>query len=396
MTPAARVQAAIEILSEILEGAPAEKSLSNWARRSRFAGSKDRAAIRDHVFQALRCRRSYAALGGAMTGRGLMLGALRDAGGDAAQIFSGDAYAPAPLTEAEQQALCAPAAEDDLWDLPDWLIAAFHSSLGERAKDTALALRERAPVMLRVNLQKATLEQAERTLQDDGIKVEPDPVASGALKVTDGARRVSGSQAYLNGMVELQDGSSQAAMEYVHLDGPAKVLDYCAGGGGKTLALAGRGAGGQWFAHDAVPQRMKDLPDRAMRAGVKVTRLQTNDVAGKTPFDLVLCDVPCSGSGTWRRTPEAKWALTPARLAELEQTQARILQQAAEYVSDTGALVYTTCSVLSAENEAQIDRFLDANPRWSCIKRHCWPVSQSGDGFFLAILRCLQAADVQS
>ncbi len=383
MTPAARVQAAIELLDAILSGIPAEKALTGWARKSRFAGSKDRVAIRDHVFHALRCRRSFAVRGGGLTGRGLMIGAQRAAGDDPDAMFTGARYAPAPLSEDERE----PGEPDarDRMDLPDWLIDRFEASLGDKALPTALALRDRAPVMVRVHLGKTTRDGAIAALAGEGIVAHPDPAAASALRIAEGARRLASSSVYRSGLVELQDGSSQAAMERLALASGAKVLDYCAGGGGKLLALAAR-AQGRWFAHDADAQRMADLPVRAARAGVAVRILDGRELGGAGPFDLVLCDAPCSGSGTWRRAPDMKWRLTPARLAELIEVQARVLDEGARLVAEAGRLAYATCSVLHEENEAQVAAFLARHPAWHCEGRHVWPVSAHGDGFHLSIL----------
>ena len=385
MTPGARVQAAIEVLDDILGDAPAEKSLTNWARRSRFAGSKDRRAVRDHVYQALRRRRSFAARGGALSGRGLMIGALREAGLDADTVFNGEGHAPAPLTETEQSSVSVQLDPNDAWDVPDWMIPLFEASLGDQAQETAQALTERAPVMLRVNLRKAAVDQAAVQLAESQIIVQADPIAETALRVIEGGPRVQNSDLYRDGRVELQDGSSQAAMQTITIDEGARVLDYCAGGGGKTLALAARHQA-HWFAHDALPQRMKDIPARAARADVDITSLAPDQLADQTPFDVVLCDVPCSGSGTWRRTPQAKWALTESRLTELLALQAQILVEAQAHVSGNGRLIYATCSLFAQENERQIDQFLSQNPEWSCTQQHHWPLSSSGDGFFVAHL----------
>lgn len=386
MTPGARVQAAIEVLDEIRAGAPAERAMTAWARRSRFAGSKDRAAVRDHVFQALRALRSYACLGGAESGRGIMLGALRAAGQDPAAMFSGQGHAPEALSPAEKDAGAAPQDLGDVMDLPDWIISFFINSLeGEdNAKRTARRLRERAPVMLRVNRRKGSVTDTIAALAQDGVTAVPSPAASTALVVSDGARRIASSAAYLNGLVELQDGSSQAAMEMLDVPSGARVLDYCAGGGGKVLALAAR-ADATWFAHDALPQRLKDLPSRAKRAGVKITTLDT-DSAHQQQFDLVLCDVPCSGSGTWRRTPDAKWRFTEADLKDLNQKQDEILTRAAGIVPAEGVLAYATCSLLREENEARIAAFLARMPGWHLRTERRWPVSDQGDGFYLAQL----------
>ncbi|MFY0661243.1 MAG: RsmB/NOP family class I SAM-dependent RNA methyltransferase [Shimia sp.] len=380
MTPAARVQAAIEILDQILDGTPAEKALTSWARRSRFAGSKDRAAVRDHVFDALRRRESAAFFGGGPHGRGLMIGILRQDGADLDDLFSGNGYGPAPLTEKDSTTSDG---EEPL-DLPEWLHAPMRASLGAAFEATHDALRGRAPVILRVNLGKTTVAAAQEVLAQDGIMVRPMDLVDTALEVTEGARRVKNNAAYLTGLVELQDASSQALVAALSIDNSMKVLDYCAGGGGKTLAMAGR-ADASYFAHDALPQRMADLPARAKRAGVNVQIVEEPQACA--PYDVVLCDVPCSGSGTWRRAPDAKWRFTPADLAQLEMTQSEILEQAKTYVAPDGVLVYATCSVLEAENAAQTDRFLQNNPAWELVWHRQFLLSDGGDGFFGAILR---------
>ncbi|HEY9039354.1 MAG TPA: RsmB/NOP family class I SAM-dependent RNA methyltransferase [Roseovarius sp.] len=384
MTPGARIQAAIEILDHIASGEPAEKALIGWARRSRFAGSGDRAAVRDHVFQALRCWRSYACHGGGETGRARMIGALRAADIDTGTLFSGVGHAPDPLSAAEHEAGSAPTGADAC-DMPEWLLDLFRASLGNKAEATAQALRQRAPVMLRVNRRKVDRDGAIVALADEDISSAAHPIADMALIVTHGARRVARSRAYLEGLIELQDGSSQAAMDGITLPPAARVLDYCAGGGGKSLALAARNDA-QIFAHDADPARMQDLPDRAARAGVDFTVMNTLPAPNKSPFDMVLCDVPCSGSGTWRRAPEAKWRLTPERLTDLTRLQGEILAAAADFVAPGGQLIYATCSVLAAENENQIDAFLSKAAGWVRRESHRFDVTDGGDGFFVAHL----------
>jgi 16S rRNA (cytosine967-C5)-methyltransferase len=394
VTPGARIAAAIGVLDRVLAGEAAEACLTGWARGARYAGSKDRVAVRDHVFQALRCRRSHACLGGAATGRGLMIGALRADGSDPEALFTGQGHAPPPLTAAERAAGAPPVAEGDRLDLPDWLVAAFRDSLGAGAADAALALRARAPVMLRVNTRLKTVAQAIEILSEEGIGVEPAAICDSALRVTANPRRVAQSGAYRTGVVELQDGSSQAAMARLAVPAGARGLDYCAGGGGKVLALAAR-HDGHWFAHDSDPARMADLPARARRAGVKVSCLAPGAAADAAPFDLVLCDVPCSGSGTWRRAPDAKWQLTPDRLESLHATQAAILRAAAPLVRPGGVLAYATCSVLRSENADQIARFTAGRTAWHCEDMAHWPIGAEGDGFFLAQLRCQAGQNVQ-
>lgn len=386
MTPAARLAAAAQVLDQVVAGEPAEKALIGWARRSRFAGSGDRAALRDLVFDALRCKRSFAALGGAMTGRGLMLGLLRASGQDPDALLTGQGHAMPALTAEERQGGRAPAPGPEACDMPDWLWPLLLDSLGDKAVPVASVLQSRAPVMLRVNLTKANPAQAIAALAEDGIAAAPDPVASTALKVGEGARKLAQSQAYLAGLVELQDGSSQATMDELLLPSHGKILDFCAGGGGKSLAMAAR-TQAQIMAHDVQPSRMKDLPARAARAGARIEIPDSAALAQAGPFDLVLCDAPCSGSGAWRRAPEGKWALTPQRLSELCAIQDSILGSAAALVGPQGVLAYATCSVLRDENEARVDAFLARHPAWRQVDARRWYPGPSGDGFFLAQLR---------
>lgn len=386
MTPAARVQAAIEVLDAILSGTPAEQALTRWSRASRFAGSKDRAAVRDHVFDALRRRRSFAALGGVETGRGLMIGAERARGGGFA-TFAGVPYGPSPLSDAESVAPDLTTQLDAVkHDLPDWLWPLFEQGLGEQAGPVALALTDRAEVFLRVNLRKADVAGAIATLHKDGITAETHPLSPTALRVTENARRVAQSAAYTQGLVELQDAASQAVCDAVSWPEGGSVLDYCAGGGGKTLALAGRQEGA-FATHDANARRMKDLPARAERAGVRVEVLAS--VPKGRRFDLVLCDVPCSGSGSWRRAPEGKWLLTPEKLEQVCAVQAQILDTAKAFVSDGGELAYATCSVLPQENAAQVQAFLARTPGWALVSERQFLPSDGGDGFYIARLNRL-------
>ena len=327
MTPAARVSAAIEILDRILAGEPPEPALTNWGRAHRFAGSGDRQAIRDHVFDGLRRRASWAALGGEATGRGLMLGWARETGVEA-QIFTDAPHAPGPATTPPR-----PASPTEALDCPDWLAPGLQAALGADFAPVLQALQARAPVFLRVNLARTTRQAAALLLQEEGIATRPCAVDT-ALEVTAGARKIQASEAYGQGMVELQDLSSQAVVAALGPLKGLKVLDLCAGGGGKALAMAALGA--RVTAHDAIARRMADLGPRAARAGAKIAT--TDRPEALAPFDLVLTDVPCSGSGSWRRDPLGKWALTPARLAETLRLQAEILDRAAGLVRAGGVL----------------------------------------------------------
>lgn len=371
------------VLDTIAGGVRAEAALTAWARGARYAGSGDRAAVRDHVFDALRRRRSLAALGGGADGRGLMLGALRNAGTDPDALFTGG-HAPAPLTAAERAHLSRPApmSEAEALDIPDWLAPALRDSLGDRFAPVMAAMRHRAPVYLRVNLARIPRNDAMARLAAEGIATRPGPLADTALEVTANARRIQHSATYAQGLVELQDAASQAVVAVLPVTPGMRVLDICAGGGGKALALAARGAAVS--AHDADPRRMADLPRRAARAGVRIPLLADPAAAG--PQDLVLADVPCSGSGSWRRDPEGKWRLTPDRLQALLATQAAILDRAAGLVRPGGSLAHATCSLLRAENVDQSRGFLARHPSWRLMWDRDWTPLEGGDGFHLALL----------
>lgn len=378
MTPAARAAAAIKVLDDIIAGDPAERALIRWARGSRFAGSGDRGAVRDLVFDALRKRSSRAALGGSDSGRGLILGMCRETGADPATIFTGDQYAPAPLTTGETEA--GEPSPTEALNLPEWIIPQMRDALGDGFKSVATALQQRAPVWLRVNTIKSSPDAAAAALIADGVEVERSAQLSSALKVLAGERRVAQSAAYRDGLVELQDLSPQLACAALEITPDMRVLDYCAGGGGKSLALAARGA--KVDAYDADPARMSDLPARAKRAGAAIRRL----TAVKGNYDVVLVDAPCSGSGTWRRTPDAKWRFTPDELARLVALQADILGRASMHVVSGGTLAYMTCSLLAVENDDQTRHFLQRHPDFHLLRSETITPLTASDGFYHAIL----------
>lgn len=387
MTPAARVAAAIEVLDDILDGTVPEKALTGWGRAHRFAGSKDRAAIRDHVFQALRCRASYAWLGGAETGRGLMLGAMREAGQEDA-VFTGEGHAPAPVGPDEGGRPLTEAPRDVQLDMPDWLLAHFDTALGGQTDAALGVMRARAGVFLRVNTGKTDREAAQASLASEGIVTIPVYEVNTALQVTENERRVAQSTAYLSGLVELQDTSSQRAIEALDLRPGLRVLDFCAGGGGKALAMAAQGA--DVTAFDIDPRRMVDIAARAQRAGVKVNVTSVEALTKLPPFDVVLCDAPCSGSGTWRRAPAAKWALTPERLDELILMQKNVLDQAVALVAEGGMLAYATCSIFEVENIEQVQGIMGRSSGITLEHSQGLLPRETGDGFFFALMRKAQ------
>lgn len=385
MTPGARYAAAIEILDRTMEGAPAERELTSWARGNRFAGSKDRAVIRDIVFDGLRNLRSYAHLSGLDGARGVLIGRVLALGETPQSVFNGQGYAPALLDAHELDMVAAPKPDMSRavsLDVPDWLEPLF-----SRDDDYAL-LKSRAPIDLRVNLHKSDLSRAKTSLAREGIEVDMLDTVPTALRVRGETRKVPQTAAYLNGSVELQDAGSQALVLALDIPDAGKVLDYCAGGGGKTLAMAALASPDvNFYAYDGDPKRLKALKDRAKRAGVQVQSVVHDPAKSDETYDLVVLDVPCSGSGAWRRTPDAKWKISPERLAELTQVQAEILNNTKGLVGEGGALAYMTCSLFAQENEQQIDRFLKANPTWKQEKSQHIPLAGGTDGFFISILK---------
>lgn len=382
MTPAARIAAAITVLDDILGGKTAEQALKAWGRASRYAGSKDRAALRDLVFDALRRRASCAAMGGGLHGRGLMIGLGIQQGWDLEDLFDGTGYGPAALTEAEQASVAAPAPLTGpvASDVPEWIFDTLKTDLGDKAVDVMAVMRDRAAVFLRVNQRRTDPEGAIRALSADGITVAHHPDVAGALIVTENARRVQQSKAYTDGLVEVQDASSQKAVMGFEVPVGATVLDYCAGGGGKALAVADRFECAV-TAHDISAARMRDIEPRAKRAGVDIAVAGPDQLPGHL-FDVVLVDAPCSGSGTWRRNPEAKWALTPQKLQDFASLQRTVLTSAARHLAPGGTLIYMTCAIFAAENADVVAAFVEDHPAFDATDPlHLLPSAQ-WDGFF--------------
>jgi 16S rRNA (cytosine967-C5)-methyltransferase len=387
MTPSARLSAAIEVLDQYLSGTAAEKALTNWARRSRFAGSKDRAAVRDIVFDCLRKRGWYARIG--LSGRGLVLCHSVEntvSPDEVKALFSGEGHAPAPLTAEEDTELFQTrftASDEMMYNMPDWLVEELKSSLEDDAAAVATELAARAGVFLRVNLSRGDIDAAMASLTADGVATTPHALAKTALQVVENPRKVAASKTYTSGLAELQDVASQALC--AGLPAASRMLDYCAGGGGKVLAYGDQN-GAKLFAHDANPQRLRDLEPRAKRAGLKVQVLTTDACRKAEPFDLVLCDVPCSGSGSWRRSPEGKWSLSVEGFERLLGVQQEILRDAAPLVAKDGVLAFATCSVFKRENEDQIASFCASNDGWSCTFERRFSPLEGGDGFYIAYL----------
>ena len=386
MTPAAHVQAAIEVI-DAWQGSTdgLDKVLARWARSHRFAGSGDRAAIADHVYDTMRRLRSAGWVSGAENpnGRDLLRGSLILDGVDPAGIFTGTGYAPAALGPSEQNNRPL----DDTpravrCDFPDWMT----DHLSEHPDQLLDALRSRAPLDLRVNLLKGTRTAAQEELAEQDIDTTPLSISPTALRVTTGARKFAQSDAYKSGLVEIQDAASQAVVDHANARPGMVVLDLCAGGGGKTLAMAAAMANqGRLIAYDISPGRLAALTPRADRAGARIETLSKRDLETlQGACDLVLVDAPCSGSGAWRRNPDAKWRLTPNRLQDLTNVQLSLLLQAADLTAPKGRIAYVTCSLLETENTVVVDSFLRLNANYRLADQSAFTPLDGTDGFFIA------------
>ncbi len=438
MTPGARLQAAIEMLAAIHGGtAPADRATAAYFRSRRYIGGKDRREIIDRVYAVLRRRAALdwwiaRAVGDETPPdpeRARMIAALVLIDGWSADrvagAFDGGQYRPATLAPAERalakalagQALVHP--DQPLWvraEFPDWLEGDFAATFGPRLEAEMTALMTEAPLDLRANALKATREAAMRALAAEGIEAAPTALSPWGLRV--GSRPpLATLQSFRHGAYEVQDEGSQLAALLVDARPGQRVVDFCAGAGGKTLALAAALENkGQIVACDV-------LEGRVERAGVRLKRAGAHNVerrglsSERDPwvkrharrYDRVLIDAPCSGAGTWRRNPDAKWKLSRAGLDELVALQRNILESACRLVKPGGRLVYATCSLLAAENDDQVAWFTAAHPEFTALPiAEIWrtavaargggacpgegstlsltPARHGTDGFFVAVL----------
>ena len=430
MTPAARLSAAIEVFAEIeARRRPAADALKDWGLAHRFAGSSDRAAIAGLVYDALRRKASAAWLSGEATPRAVVIGMLRrERGYDVAQIAAmcTGRFAPAPLTETEQTALergsLAGAPPNVEGDYPEWLDPHFLRVFGEERAAEGAALASRAPLDLRVNGLKAEREEVLPRLAH--LHAAPTRWSPIGLRIRLGADAKSpaihAEPSFRKGAIEIQDEGSQLAALFAGARPGEQVIDLAAGAGGKTLALAPMTENrGQIYATDIDKRQLAPIHERIARAGARNIQVRTPrgeadvlvDLHGRA--DLVLIDAPCTGTGTWRRNPDAKWRVRPGALAERRKQQERLLDRAAVLVKTGGRIAYVTCSVLAEENGDQVDVFLSRHPDFAVLPPrevtahalgeraalflHAALVSEVGllmtplrtdtDGFFVAVMR---------
>ncbi|HYZ24084.1 MAG TPA: RsmB/NOP family class I SAM-dependent RNA methyltransferase [Rhodopila sp.] len=418
MTPAARLAAAIDLLQQI-EAAPhraADAVASDFFRTRRYIGSGDRRAVADRVWAILRARRRLGWwLGDAPpTSRLLLVASLMLEGWSLPALtraFSGGRFAPAPLdgneaaiaARLEGHTLDHPAMPQAVrYEIPDWLLPRLAARFGDRLEAEMLALTRPAPLDLRVNTLKTSRDEARAALAAEGWEADPTPLSPWGLRVH-GRRPITAGPTFQSGLVEIQDEGSQLIALMTGVEPGMRVVDWCAGAGGKTLALAAMMQNrGQIIACDISAPRLDNAVRRLHRAGVhNVERhlVAPGDKWAKRrveSFDRVLVDAPCTGSGTWRRNPETRQRLIEADLAKLLPKQASILDTAQSLVRKHGRLVYATCSLLSEENEAQVTAFLHRHPDFAIVPlAQAWPLETPppGAGDYLALTPARNGTD---
>ena len=386
MTPAARLSAAIEVMETIdTQRVPAAQALKEWGTAHRFAGSSDRAAIAGLVWDALRRRSSSAWIMDHDSPRARVFGMLRlERGVEVAAISAlcdGSRFAPAPLTDAERTALAtrslAGAPAPVAGDYPEWLDPHLSYIFGDDRVAEAAAMANRAPLDLRVNTLKAKREKVLGSLLHLGATPTPWSPLGLRIQLAADARNVGihAEEAFIKGLVEVQDEGSQLAALFSAAKPGEQVIDLCAGAGGKTLALAAMMQGkGRLIATDNDKRQLAPIHERLSRAGahnaeVRAPRRDSDDPLTdiRASADLVLIDAPCSGTGTWRRNPDAKWRMRPGALEIRLKDQIEVFDRAAALVKPGGRIAYITCSVLAPENGEQVGAFIARHNEFSII-----------------------------
>ncbi|MCO5129031.1 MAG: RsmB/NOP family class I SAM-dependent RNA methyltransferase [Xanthobacteraceae bacterium] len=407
MTPGARLAAAIEVISAIdAQRVPAAKALKDWGTAHRFAGSGDRAAISGLVFDVLRRKASSAWIMDADTPRARVFGMMRLERGFSAEALAalcdGSRFAPDTLTPAERHALTVRTVEGApapvAGDYPEWLDGHFTEAFGEARVAETAAMARRAPLDLRVNTLKSRREKALASLTHLGAT--PTPWSPWGLRIKLGADArnpgIHAEEEFVKGGVEVQDEGSQLAALFSAAKAGEQVIDLCAGAGGKTLALAAMMQGrGRLIATDDDKRQLAPIFERLSRAGVHNAEVRAPkgaadplaDIRGSA--DLVLIDAPCTGTGTWRRNPDAKWRIRPGALAVRLKAQAEVLDRAVALVKPGGRIVYVTCSVLPAENNAQVRAFLSRQPGFSAAPsaQVAGPLWDKSENFLKVVLQ---------
>jgi len=422
-----RIKAAIEVLDDILNRkTPATLALRDWGKSNRYAGSKDRSAIGNYVYDALRCKNSLEFRMNNDKPRALILGSAVFIGErtteELFEAFENNKHSPGQLTKDEILKLSGSidlsGAPD--WvraDIPEWIWPAFENNFSDSAIDEGNALTKRPPLDLRVNTLKSNVSDVINELKDKNIKkcaISPIGLRIAAARADGRLPNIQIEESYQTGAVEIQDEGSQIVSLLVDAKPGETILDYCAGAGGKTLALAADMQNlGTVFGFDIDKRRLSPLYQRAQRAGANIIDIRQppseslKDLVGK--MDRVLVDAPCTGLGTWRRKPDSKWRLNEDGLELRNNEQRSVLNSAKGFVRPGGLLFYVTCSMLAEENEAQVYDFIEKNDNFSLLSAgEVWeekfgadapkpwsadgcsltltPSSTNTDGFFFAVM----------
>lgn len=411
MRDGGRLSAAIEVLSDMeARHKPARLALKAWGDGARYAGSKDRAFVSGLVLDVLRHRRSLAHGMGADTDRARVAGALRWLWdwpvARIADAYADEPHGPGALSDEEKAHLSVDLDISDApppvaGDYPDWMDPHLARVFGDRRAAEAAALAARAPVDLRANTLKADAGKVLQALEAQGAEAAgrlPDAIRLPPPAASERAAAVEVHPAFAKGWFEVQDLGSQIAATLAGDIAGKQVLDFCAGGGGKTLALAAAmGNKGQLYAYDSDARRMTDITPRSQRAGVRNLQIRTpmereplRGLDGR--MDVVFVDAPCTGSGTWRRHPDAKWRLSPEQLERRMAEQDGVLDQAAPFVKPGGRLVYVTCSLFAEENEDRVAAFLGRHDDFKTVGEplRLSPLTDGTDGFFGQVLERTQ------
>lgn len=424
MRRAAQLQATIELLDEIFETRyPADRIMSQYFKQRRYIGSKDKAAISENLYTILRNRLSYefllerADLG--KHSRVLVALLAKLDGDDIYDLFDGQRYSPRRLRQPQLEKFAAMDSSLEQAPLhvklnvPEWIASKLENALGDRFETEMQATNQRASTDIRVNTLQSTVDQVSHVLSTVGYVADKTDLSPWGIRF-DGRVALFGLDAFKQGWFEVQDEGSQLLALLTNAKAGDKVVDFCAGAGGKTLAMAAMMENkGTIYACDVHTKRLEQLGKRSKRAGVHNVRTHVlsseNDKWVKKHrevADRVLIDAPCTGTGTWRRSPDSRWNLTQESLDKLVELQQSILQSAQRLVKPGGQLFYATCSLLEEENEQQVERFLQNNPSFSAAKLNLpdrlaahqeriqvnanqvrtFPALTGTDGFFAAVL----------
>ncbi len=410
MLPSARIEAVIELTAQVASslkenGPAADVLVRKYFNARRYAGSKDRRRVTNLVYEIIR-RWGFLSDISNSDPRLMVIAVLSFMDDDPAKYFTGEEHAPDVLSDAEIvfiKGLEPEKEEHHRLNYPKWLETDLKDRFGEKFIQEMNALNDRAPLTLRIVNNKSKIIEF---LDERGVKYHPGVHANSAL-ILEEQYQIRDWSIYRKGLVEIQDEAAQLAIKYVELKPGQQVIDLCAGAGGKSLASAGYMQNkGQIYAFDVVEARLKAFRVRAKRSGSHIFQsfiLTDKNRSSKLnefkeKMDRVILDVPCSGSGTWRRNPENRWRITPEKLNDYITLQKSLLEEAWNATKQGGRVAYMTCSILKSENENQIEDFLKTHKNAvlvpirkrgieqleSCLQLS--PFSRGTDGFFVAIL----------